>query len=96
MHQAHSPQARPTRYTANIRNQQPNGARATTPAPLTQPSPKGGGGGGDRGTNNTTTTGGTGTRPHPITAHRLQRPHHRPNRKHHDTPTYPEPGRQGV
>ena len=42
MHQVHSPQAPPTRYTAYTRNQLPNGARAITPAPPTQPGPKGG------------------------------------------------------
>ena len=52
-------------------------------------------GGDDRGGNNTTATG-TRTRPSPITTYQLQRPRHRPNRKQHDTPLYPEPGPHGV
>ena len=49
MQQAHPPQAAPpTRYTAHTRNQRPYGARAITPAPPTQPGPKGGGATGER------------------------------------------------
>ena len=44
MHQAHTPQAPPTRCTAHTRDQRPDGTRAITPAPPTQPGPKGGGG----------------------------------------------------
>ena len=42
MHQAHSPQGPPTRYTARTRNQRPSQAWAITPALPTQPGHKGG------------------------------------------------------
>ena len=42
-HQAHPPQAPPTRCTAHTRNLRSNGTRAITPAPPTLPGPKGGG-----------------------------------------------------
>ena len=42
IHQAHSFQAPPTRYTARTRNPRPSGARAITPALPAQPGPKGG------------------------------------------------------
>ena len=42
MHQAHTPQAPPTRCTAHTRDQRPNGRRSITPAPPTQPGLKGG------------------------------------------------------
>ena len=42
MHQAHSPQAPPTRYTARTRNQRPGRTWAITPALPKQLGPKGG------------------------------------------------------
>ena len=43
MHQPHSAQAPPKRCTAQTRDQRPNGTRAITPEPPTQPGSKGGG-----------------------------------------------------
>ena len=89
-HQAHSPNAPPTRYAANTRSQRPKTTRTMTPALPPQPGPWGGE---DRGGSDTTPTG-TGTRPNPSTTYRLQR--HKPNYKYRNTPAYPEPGPHGV
>ena len=96
---AHTPSPTHTMYKAQ--QKEPRPTHATTQW-HTDDCPKDGRhngaprGEGNRRAKSTATTGGPRTGPHPITTHRLQRPSHKPNHKHHTAPAYPDPGPHGV